>query len=303
MQECIKSGTYINLNKGVNNMQRLKINRKQLKNVGKFGVEIEMYNVNPDMLITVLQTKGILCRKEGYNHSSRSHWKLVTDSTIRDNQGRNNYNSLSNGCWELVSPILNGMDGMKELREVCLALYFIDAKVNKSCGLHIHHDTLAIGGLTDQQRNNLLNFYARCERTIDAFMPKSRKRNNNSMCRSMIEAYMSALNYGSLTHLGRYNKLNFESLQRHGTLEFRQHNSTIEFEKIYHWILFTAGLLHECKDKRSRQSMNFIERAWTPKHLKLSKRTWNFFKERMKVLDDCTREDQNGRIRASLRAA
>ena len=46
--------------------------------------------------------------------------------------------------------------------------------------------------------------------------------------------------------------------------------------------------------------MNFVERAWTPKHLKLEKRTWDFFKSRMKDLDDMTRDSQAGRVRLTV---
>lgn len=275
-------------------MQKTLINREDTKYVGKFGVELELTNVHPQQVIAALKIKGIDCEVEGYNHTTRSHWKLVTDSSIRQvgNDG---------SPYELVSPPLNGRKGLMELRDVCLALYFVGVKTNKSCGVHIHHNAPT---LNETQKNNLLCMYARMERTIDAFMPKSRKRNNNAYCKSMIWAYEQSAGYNSLRHLGRYNKLNFESLGRHNTLEFRQHGGTIEFEKLYHWIIFTANFLHLCKDKTSRRTMNFVERAWTPKHLKLSKGVWAWFKKRMKELDDLDNSMQNAPVSmASLRAA
>ena len=124
-------------------MQRLPINRKEIENVGNFGVELELTNVNRQQLIDTLAVKGIDCQYDGYTHAVTSHWKLVVDSSIH-----------GAGGVELVSPILNGMAGMKELREVCIALHFIDAKVNNSCGLHVHHQ--APWGLTGQRKTNLM---------------------------------------------------------------------------------------------------------------------------------------------------
>ncbi len=259
-------------------MQKTLINSNEVANVKNFGVELEL-NVDKDLLIQALHLKGINCSYEGYTHAVTTGWKIVTDSSIR---GTN--------CYELVSPILNGVAGLKQLREVCLALYFVDAKVNKSCGVHVHHETL---GLTEQQKTNLMHFYARMERTIDAMLPLSRKRNENQYCCSMVNAYINCRQYSQLDSLGKYYKLNFNKLNTYGTLEFRQHSGTIEFEKIYHWIVFTANFRTFCKDKRSRGTMNYIERAWTKKHLKLSDRTWKFCKDRMKVNDDLARIEQN----------
>ena len=263
-------------------MQRTLINRKEIENVGNFGVELELVNVDKVTLIKALQLKHISAYDAGYSHTINGRWKIVSDASIQGN----------GGC-ELVSPILNGQAGLKQLREVCLTLYFINAKVNDSCGLHVHHQ--APNDLTDQHKTNLMKFYARLERTIDAFMPANRKRMNNRFCKSMVDAYWRLNTYTQLQHLGRYYKLNFQSLSRYGTIEFRQHGGTIEFEKIYHWICFTANFLHNCKGKRSVSRMNYIERAWTPKHLKLSKRCWKFFKSRMIKLDDLDRSLQNVR--------
>ena len=40
------------------------------------------------------------------------------------------------------------------------------------------------------------------------------------------------------TSLDRYYKVNLQSLSRYGTIEFRQHNGTIDAEKILNWVSF-----------------------------------------------------------------
>ena len=45
-----------------------------------------------------------------------------------------------NDTFELVSPILVGEAGLRELEKVCWVLDLCDVKVNESCGLHVHID-------------------------------------------------------------------------------------------------------------------------------------------------------------------
>lgn len=95
----------------------------------KFGIEIEAYNCDMRRLPRELQDAGIVVAVEGYNHTTRENWKLVTDGSL---QGNNTF--------ELLSPILVGEAGLKELEKVCWVLDLCDAKINDSCGLHVHLD-------------------------------------------------------------------------------------------------------------------------------------------------------------------
>ena len=95
-----------------------------------FGVEIEAYNCTRDRLARELTAAGIRVEVEGYNHTDHTdHWKLVTDSSLH-----------GNNTFELVSPILHGEQGLEELEKVCWVLDLCNAKVNDSCGLHVHMD-------------------------------------------------------------------------------------------------------------------------------------------------------------------
>ena len=66
----------------------------------RFGIEIEAYNCEKGVLARELREAGIAVAVEGYNHNTRDHWKLVTDSSLRGND-----------TFELVSPILEGEAG------------------------------------------------------------------------------------------------------------------------------------------------------------------------------------------------
>lgn len=200
----------------------------------RFGVEIEAYNCTRERLAQELREAGISVAVEGYNHDTRNHWKLVTDSSL---SGSNTF--------ELVSPILEGESGLKELEKVCWVLDYCDVKVNDSCGLHIHMDA---ANFTLNTWKNLILTYRRAERVIDAFMPSSRR--NNPYCRGIQSITESRIQEAaSLNDLrmafggDRYHKLNLESYSRHRTVEFRQHSGTTNFTKMENWIRFIANMI------------------------------------------------------------
>lgn len=217
-----------------NSFQPITFNRQ-------FGVEIEAYNVDRQTLKAALIRLGIKVEVENYNHTTRKYWKIITDGSIRGSQG-----------FEIVSPILKGQDGLNQLEKVCRALKECNAFINKTCGVHIHFDAKKFG--VEQFKNIMLN-YANLENVIDSFLPKSRRENNNSYCKSIKSHTSKIENATTINQLTnaiptRYSKLNTQSYTRYNTIEFRHHAGTIEFEKISNWILFLHNLVEYSKDKR-----------------------------------------------------
>lgn len=203
----------------------------------QFGVEFEAYNVDKEILRNALISAGIACENEFYNHTTRRYWKIVSDSSLRGNQ-----------TFELVSPILYGESGIEEMKTVCRVLNECGAKVNRSCGTHVHINASNINLRT--WKRIYIN-YARLENVIDDFMPKSRKDNNCTYCKGYknfrnFEEKMER--FSSLQQIdrffgSRYYKINPKSYARHNTIEFRQHSGTVEFEKISNWLLFLHNLI------------------------------------------------------------
>lgn len=200
----------------------------------RFGVEIEAYNCSRERLARELQDAGIQVTIEGYNHDARSHWKLVTDSSI---EGRDTF--------ELVSPILVGEEGLKELETVCWVLDACDVKVNESCGFHVHMDA---SDFSIETWKNLALSYKHIENIIDSFMPRSRR--DNRYCESMrnlpetrITGANTIRDLQQAFNNNRYYKVNLEAYSRHRTVEFRQHSGTINFAKMEKWIRFINGLI------------------------------------------------------------
>lgn len=195
----------------------------------RFGIEIEAYNCTRDHLAHELQEAGINVAVEGYNHNTSAHWKLVTDASL-----------YGNNTFELVSPILEGESGLRELEKVCWVLDLCNAKVNESCGLHVHMDA---ADFTMNTWKNLALSYKNIENTINAFMPATRR--DNQYCKSLSRiSERRILQANTLDDLraafgnDRYHKVNLEAYARHRTIEFRQHSGSTNFTKMSNWVLF-----------------------------------------------------------------
>lgn len=202
----------------------------------KFGVEIEfLATVDKDAVVRQVRSNGINCEWEGYNHDDHdSHWKMVRDSSCG---------------FELVSPVLSGESGLRQIETVCDALKQVGAKVDRNCGLHVHVDAR---NLDEKDVAKVFIAYSRYEPLFDALLPVSRRDNLNRFCQSIKNAVHYAADYASdyrriyrQQYGTRYLKVNLESLIVHGSIEFRQHSGTIDADKINNWVVLMVGFVEE----------------------------------------------------------
>ncbi|MDR1489866.1 MAG: amidoligase family protein [Desulfovibrio sp.] len=211
-----------------------------------FGIEMELADITQTQALSALRSAGLRAEIEGYNHIARPHWKIVTDSSVR------------NG-FEVVSPILRGEHGLQEAESAATALETAGAKINTTCGLHVHFDA---AGLEVNEIRTIATRYAKHEAEIDAFMPRSRRGDANTYCKSTRRIFESAAFQSAETvdelidaQGSRYFKLNLQSYRRHQTIEFRQHGGTVNAEKIHNWVYFLNGFITESRC-RSRGCAN-----------------------------------------------
>jgi len=206
-----------------------------------FGVEIECVGITQDAARAALVEAGLVANVEYYNHEVRSSWKITGDASVTGPDG-------SPGV-EVISPILKGKSGLKALRAAATALEAAGATINRSCGLHVH---VGARDLTLANVEAVVARYEAFEHMIDAFMPLSRRGNNNIFCHSMTNWKTSFGHYlttaQSVTDLAnristRYHKINVAAYLRHGTIEFRQHSGTVNAEKIENWVLFVLNFV------------------------------------------------------------
>ena len=231
-------------------------------NLRTFGIEIEFIAQN-NMQTTVREINNYLESQNAtfdmytacYTDTDSSKWRLKTDASL-----------YGNGL-EIVSPVLQGDRGYRDLNIVLNALDHIGATVNKSCGLHVHV------GVRDWNIKNFRNLYKRWtkfERAIDQVMPQSRRKDNNQYCAS------TASRFGSTLHLAyktidkcrtarqlqekigtRYTKLNINSFWKHGTIEFRHHSGTTDVDKITNWLKVCLSMCQAADVRRSIKVKRF----------------------------------------------
>lgn len=211
-----------------------------------FGVELEIFGLDQNQAFQALHNAGIYCQVQSYNHARFDGWKIVTDSSIVPSPG------ASGGC-EVVSPILRGEGGITALRTVCQALSRAGARVNRTCGLHVHVGT---NDLSANDVAMILSRYARFESVIDSWMPESRRESRNTFCRSIQPIVNGRINNRSWTNIPdvasqfggvRYFKINMEAYARHRTIEFRQHSGTVNAAKIENWVRFLLAFIEASK--------------------------------------------------------
>ena len=131
----------------------------------KFGVEIEAYNCTCQRLVRELTEAGIEVASERYNHDLRPHWKLVTDSSLNGND-----------TFELVSPILEGEDGLEKLERVCWVLDSCNVKINGSLRIACAHEC---GGLQHHYMAEPAAFLQACRsgnRQVHASLAQGRQQ-------------------------------------------------------------------------------------------------------------------------------
>ena len=195
-----------------------------------FGIEIEFVGANLRQVEQAINLAGVDCHIESYNHSTRPHWKIVSDASLRSVRGY---------AGELVSPILHGVDGVRELQKVVNALESVEGvTVNRSCGLHVHLDCR---DMTLDQIKTTYERYSNYEEQIDLCMPRSR-RGSPQWCRTIGSnkntVKSAATKERAANSVGRYFKVNLAQIANRGSIEFRQHSGTTEFKKIVNWLSF-----------------------------------------------------------------
>lgn len=213
----------------------------------KIGIEIEFYSPkNITDTVAVLRRK---VRSLSISDSSSTDWKIVSDGSLAI---IDNFHGM-----ELVTPVLDTSKAahLRMVRKVCAVLQEMGCTVNSSCGLHVHVDG---NDLSVEQIKTIFHRYTKFESTIDLMVPSNRRGanvyyakggnniiNNVESCQTM-NALMRVLPVRSGIP-DRYFKVNLWALERHGTIEFRQHSGSINADTILNWVEFLTSFVEASK--------------------------------------------------------
>lgn len=197
----------------------------------KFGVEIECIGAPRSRIITEATRRHLLVESQSYNHRDVNFTKIVSDASVRGSDAN-----------EVVTPPLTEWD---ELKAICESIRAAGGRVNKSCGLHVHLDFEERDAAIAQRIGH--NYYM-LEPLIRASLAPSRSNNSYCRVRNIPARPDTELSFRDMNVYGRYCAVNFLAIERHGTIEFRQHQGSLCFAKIQKWIMFLQSLFEFSKE-------------------------------------------------------
>lgn len=214
-----------------------------------FGIELEfdykrkvtsaegssLQSINLANLAAYLTQNGLETKYQGYTHATTAFWKLVPDGSCG---------------YELVSPLLQGEEGLQAAAKAATLLTQYGARVNKRCGLHVHHDAR---DLTGADMAKAITYYTKFQEPIDFLLAPSRRQNTFARKLNLVEVKQIAAQKKSKeqmarffqTRFARYRVVNFAAYLLHGSIEFRQHQGTLDADKITAWIIFTQAFINK----------------------------------------------------------
>lgn len=221
-----------------------------------FGVEIETCDCRPYDFVRAAQGQGlaIVDHTSQYAgcHTDIPQFKLVPDGSL---QGSNTA--------ECVTPALrNTADGFESLERCCRALREVGARVNSSCGLHVH---IGARDLTDRAFCNVFVNYMMLETAIESFLAPSRRGSHARWCaslrnnESMVLGATTKQEMRQALRYDRYHRVNAEAYDRHQTIEFRQHQGSVNYKKIAAWVRFLGKLVEWSRSNRLTGRVDHIE--------------------------------------------
>lgn len=245
-----------------------------------FGIEIETITQTRQTIANAIQSVvGGTVQHEGLGYDAwtvkdakERTWKVVLDSSLsadREHQA------------EIVSPVLKAQD-IAELQQVVRAVRAAGAKVDTSCGIHIH---IGANAFTPQAVTNLVKTVHKQEELIYEALkvnPTRKSKYAKPVDENFLHtietrkpARMDDLNvawYGSLNRHpqhydhSRYHALNLHNIWYRGTIEFRLFNGTLHAGKVKAYIQFCLALATKAIESRTAKSEKRAFNAQTAKY-------------------------------------
>lgn len=210
-------------------------------------------------------------------------WKIVRDASIRCTEG-SSWTSSSSYSVEFVSPICN-YDDIETIQQLVRELRAAGAKVNDSCGIHIHVNGAPFDATTLRNLTNIMNsketlIYKSlkvspnrertyCKKVDQEFLEELHRKKPKSLDKIQDLWYKGDDGSYEHYHSSRYHCLNLHSLFSKGTIEFRLFNSTLHAGEIKAYIQLCLAITHQaltqkCASRRVTASSNekYTFRTW-----------------------------------------
>ncbi len=245
-----------------------------------FGVEIEMTGITRNAAAkaiasyfgTQVKHAGGAYDKYTVQDTQDKEWSFVSDGSIRrERKIRNEYQPVSAREYsvELVTPKLS-YEELPKLQEVVRQVRHAGAKVNDSCGIHVHVDA---ANHNRQSLKNLLSIMFSkedilykalqvnerraqqwCQRVREPMLREARRlsseetQNLTALERIWYEGRPESHEHYNWT---RYYALNLHSVFYRGTVEFRLFNSTLHAGKVAAYVNLCLAMSEQAIEQRS----------------------------------------------------
>jgi hypothetical protein len=210
-----------------------------------YGIEIETTIPNDAPVRVGGYHSGAPVATAQIPHFNGRAWRADQDGSIGCDIGRRGA--------EFVSPVLSGAAGLDNVAQACAFLKSIGAKVNDTCGLHIH-----VGLPTNDLRviQRLVRIVGQFEQALFA-STGTRTRERSRYCQSIKTRRNIECNWSSKRTLGdvqygrdndhacRYRTLNLTNLLsgRMPTVEFRVFSPSMNPTKIAAWVQMCLAMV------------------------------------------------------------
>lgn len=245
-----------------------------------FGVEVEMTGVTREQAAQVLAGYfGTEARHSGGTYdtwsvkdSKRKTWKLMSDSSIQaECKTRTGYRMVDDRDYkvELVTPKLT-YDQLPKLQDCVRLLQQAGAKVNDSCGTHVHVDA---ANHNRQSLKNLIGIMFSkedilfkalqvnetrakkwCKKVREPMLKKARELPSEETkdLTQLENIWYEGIN-GNSEHYNwtRYHALNLHSVFYRGTVEFRCFNSTLDPGRVTAYVNLCLAMSSQAIAQRS----------------------------------------------------
>lgn len=255
-----------------------------------FGIEIEMTGLTRAAAARIIAGHfGTQATHVGGGYDTYTirddrnrQWKLVSDASICC-RNRSNRSASRDYSVEFVSPICQYED-IETIQELVRKLRAGGARVNDSCGVHVHVDASTH---TPQTLRNIVNIMASKEDLLYKTLQVQVSR--EQYCQKADTRFLDELNHkrprtmdeveemwyngrgGRYNHYdnSRYHALNLHSVFSKGTIEFRMFNSTLHAGEVKAYIQLCLAISHQALVQRGASHIKT-----QPENEKYTFRTW-----------------------------
>lgn len=238
-----------------------------------FGVELE--TLLPSSYADSIDIGDYHCGEPVYEapRFNRRRWLVEHDSSIRSR-------SYERQGAEFVSPILVGNEGVENALEFAEWLRSIGARVNNSCGLHIHIGIDSVLG-RNASSATMVAFLTKVAhlsyRWQDSLYAQTgTRRDRNHYCQRINDSsgwVMSVQNEQrkpmndkcrhdtTLNSLQRYAPVNLQNMNGKGTIEFRAFAGTLNKQKLLHHLWSVFAIIHNAKRNLRQDTYRWSQKS------------------------------------------